>query len=903
MTWANVLTTGSGKLEFRLLIEGLAYEFVTSTAMQKTVSGRERMSGLQRDGLRFEENVSLAHAEMDATGMTVSIVDRQSDSAATKAFAYRPDQITFVTSDISATALTIPVLSTSGFDAAGQIHIGTETLNYSSAGGAQFNITGPATTNRGFWDTIAQKHTAADGDKFTAPAVSNRPFSIEGRRATLYVYGEGDSLTGDGTAIWRGVCVTDAALSDNGSVWSLTIDPITSLFQQDFGTNLAEPAQVRGIYYPANYPFMMIIGEGADATRESAIGNRTIVLLIGHWESQRDFCLALSAQILTETGSWATWTGIDSMIAEPLANPSDGWLLKVRTTATPRWPIIEVLSEIELGYRASSAAHAVVPDDGSGATHVVTASKTYTIPGDAGALAGGQGRRPGAGTVPRGVAYTGDPPNEADPPVGSYASSPGTRLHFQSSSPIVSPTALELTYVTADRGTDITRTAVVKTSDADKNWVTIDPDFGGPVLFRPLFYTREQIMSAEFTNNYANGHFADFLEQVFALAITDGNIGRVPFIVAEDFDSQANLDTAVLDAARGRSFALNRRYVSHSGVEFLEVFTHECRLLSLFPAMTSTGTITLRPLRIPTGTDPATAITRANVLVDQGFPSWERHGQYGAMNLVRIKTVYDAGEEDHVGTTFVVRDATSLSINKVPRELEIAPLSEPQGTSSIFDDHRDAVEIARPIFGLFGAEYAVVRIDVPLSLFGVLVGDIVTVTADSIPDVTDGTRSVAALPGIVIGRSWELDRGRGNLSLVVFYNDVAGYAPSVTISSESGAGVNWTLTVSTTDPDGVVEMLQTGQNISDHFAAGDQISTWKWDSASPTRISGEVDSVTDPATIVVTFDSTWTPSGDDVLGFDVASQATTAQQAYAYISSTAARVAFSTARRAFEFSA
>lgn len=60
------------------------------------------------------------------------------DSTTTHAYLRRWDQETYITADLSATALTVDVADTTGFAASGSIHIGRELVTYSGTTATSF---------------------------------------------------------------------------------------------------------------------------------------------------------------------------------------------------------------------------------------------------------------------------------------------------------------------------------------------------------------------------------------------------------------------------------------------------------------------------------------------------------------------------------------------------------------------------------------------------------------------------------------------------------------------------------------------------------------------------------------------------------------------------------------------
>lgn len=127
MSWTNIKSTGRGGLEFRLVIEGWPYQFVSQRDMEQTIAdGRIRMAGLDRAGIVLEEQAKPHLAETEGRAITFRIVDRQNDDAATKAFFTLPTTTTWLSADITTASSSITTVGTLvGFTV---YHIGTEAI-------------------------------------------------------------------------------------------------------------------------------------------------------------------------------------------------------------------------------------------------------------------------------------------------------------------------------------------------------------------------------------------------------------------------------------------------------------------------------------------------------------------------------------------------------------------------------------------------------------------------------------------------------------------------------------------------------------------------------------------------------------------------------------------------------
>ena len=128
------------KTAYRLEIEGLGVEAVTDPGLEKTTTdGRKRVVGLLREGLQIEEQVDIARAEIESSGMNVSIVDRQTDSIFTTWFSRRATTRTYMTASLLSTSTgNVYVDSTTGFAVDDFFHVGTECMQVVAVGSALY---------------------------------------------------------------------------------------------------------------------------------------------------------------------------------------------------------------------------------------------------------------------------------------------------------------------------------------------------------------------------------------------------------------------------------------------------------------------------------------------------------------------------------------------------------------------------------------------------------------------------------------------------------------------------------------------------------------------------------------------------------------------------------------------
>lgn len=865
------------KTAYRLEIEGLGVEAVTDPGLEKTTTdGRKRVVGLLREGLQIEEQVDIARAEIESSGMNVSIVDRQTDSIFTTWFSRRATTRTYMTASLLSTSTgNVYVDSTTGFAVDDFFHVGTECMQVvavGSDGGGPY-----IEPKRAQWSTTAQYHYTADGDELVRPVVTHTyPTTIEGRRARLYRYVVGeDSLQGDGTQVWLGLCTTDAKLKD-GTTWSIQIDPITSIFAEDLGSDLEEPFLPRGIHYPEDAPLDFIFGKdtvGEDAT-DGRVASTSIdptkavkLRIVGFWETNADFCedmtTALNEGILVSPSS-PTVT-LNGGVAEILQGPLSADIALDSITANPHgsgWAItLEAGSDGGLAFDA-------------GGLNAEGRPRTYDFTGT-GAVSTGESVKYvfADGQVPRGNHgrsrfLTGEVDMDAD-----YS---GADVYVDNPVTADANDELEMTIPTRDEPYFNSIASVSSTLNRIRLDSMPEAFSYSPSLGLPEYRVRR---------HYVTGTLYNFLATLSASAPADANKGAQPFLVASDLDIDPDVFT---EAERGLPLLSIRRYLSSAEIELGELIAHECRLLGMFPHLSSAGKLTFSLLTLPTATTPVDfTIDDSNRIVDGDWPTWERNA-WGSFNTVTIRTAYDPTEEEHTGPTFQVRDLTALSTRKNTRELEIAPLSLDThgfGAGGGYDwTYDDAVVISQKVLGIFGRPYVRIVFEAPYTLATTaLVGSVGRVAFPRLPDTTTGQRGLTEAVGLVTGRMWALDmEERVQLTMIVTDEPIAGYAPSATLTNAvDGGGDQWEFDHSLTDPEGIESMAPSGVTFADLFQVGDVVEVVEWNDATQGPQQGTISVITDTV-VTIDFDSTFTEPTTYYLRFAAAGQVDAEQEDFAF---------------------
>lgn len=872
---------GSGAIAFRLVIGGLPAQAVSDARMESLAGTPPRYRGLSMSGFKISEQVDPLRATISAKGFTAVFVDDQSTMRWASQFASKPTRVTYLNADLTGgETTTITALDSSLFATSGYVWIGAEAIAYAS----KASSTAFTTLTRGSLGTSAAAHYTGNGRDLRFPEITNRPRTLIGQRASVYAYGAGDSPTGDGTLIWRGVVAGDPAYE--GGAWSLLIDPITSLLDQELGADLAEPIAPRGIYLPSvgvegsvlgvavQSRFRLNLIESSSTTPPVPIGGVTIEIPETgsseyFWETQEEFVEYLNTLIASATSSFQS-------TIRAVSDGPDGYHFQVRTGATARYVTIGNAGYI--GPTEPVFEPSLVTVDGAPVDAVTTNADYYL-------RASGRQDIPGAGTVPRGFFRA-----------ISGGEVPLNRIYLGGAVGLTSTiTAALITWQDpeGDRSYSISSiessTRSVLLSRDYTSGPTGDAPVGWPASVR--IYTREQLPEIRLGRRLATGSVGDLVNTVANASATQVNQGALPDLRLTDVELGSWLSLSYDDQP---SMVRDRRYWSWTPRELKELLSEELKLAGYYPYITSTGTIGVRRLELAPPTRQGTRTPTVLSGGEAGFPTYER-SSFGKHNTTRLHTGYSFTEDDHEGPPIVFRDVGSFSQSPMARVLEIRPYSEYAGGIEPYDE---VVALGARVSGVFGGPYQTVVIAVPLKDFSVVVGDTVFLTTRHVPD-SDGTMGVSERPAIVIARQWEPRASVGRLTLLLTDLNIAGYSPEAVVSSQSNtSGNTWAITVGTT------EFPASPFNTADMwFEAGDLVRVWELDDATSTLVSGTVVSASGNV-VTVTFGSTWTPGSSTwVLAYDLSSTPWQASQdKYASVASSVGLRDLATDAPAQEFS-
>ena len=837
MSLTRLKANGRGRLQARLVIEGLQAEFVSAKRMEKTTSdGRDRVCGLDHDGLRIGYRADMMRARLTGDTLNVAIRDigriaGKAHGRVTRALTRRPTARAYLAADLAVADTTATLRDTTALASSGVVHINTECIAYT--GKTSTTLTG---LTRGRWQTKAQAHYVADGEGLLDALVTDQPVSLDGRRAYLYLYGDGDDPSGDGNLRWRGIVSSDVSWS--GGTCSLTIDPISRLLEQPIGGDLGGSVGLRGIKYTSTSPFVVTVilyPSGLEEVRATAE-------VCGFWETQSEFCDAINTQIAYAMSAAGITLDADARLAlEPRSDTID----VVYVTGTTTQENIAVLVHDDI-VSPSPIAETTSPADwynDTGGIETRMGDRSWSPPANT------RYKVTISAPVPRGTlgrrTYF-DPYRTRSggslgltaseyllPLAGTVIPTTGSVLMPQGMSEDDEPRPMPVTSVSG-------RDVYVDPGGIPSGWMV----YGKTASFVLGRYV-------------ASGSVVDLISQLETDSPGLANTGAMPLIVVGDIDADSDVQAAI-DAqplAQNRGF-----YAFEEPVTLGEFVEPELLTAGLYQRVGVTGAIEWARVG-PALTTDETAYT----IDDSAQSSTIQRAPDGILGHIVYRMGYDprAGEWDDRTVTF--RDVQATSPTRTPVSVEIAQRSTSSRTWKSSDDwntiDRSALmRVAMASFGVFGTPISVVTVEADARYMEARIGDVVSLSSSTLPNPSDGRSAVTAMTGIVIGHSLELSSGRVSLSLQVNDQRYAGYNIGLPISMEdppvNTSGNTWQLTVGLggyTFATTVASLLEAGELI--HLTRGDALGL--------ITVPGVVDSIDSATSVTVTLSSAWDDDGDE----------------------------------------
>lgn len=807
MAFDRILQTGNGRVEYRLEILGLPYQFVSSerlagvTLLEADSSEYiTRLNGLKMKGKSFGYSLNPLAAEIQGDSLSFEIVDL--DERVTELLATNPrKQARLVRNLADADYFNCYVSSVDGWQTGSYAFVGQETVKITAivASGSRFVLNRGALGSEPFSYFVEGEFAERAAISFT-----DTPITLQGRTVKLYAYGEEDDPLGFGRIIWRGVLSSDLQLT-NGGIWSLQAASILSKLEQDVGGGgFGKDFYIRGVYHPTTLPLRITVQSGT--LLAARYGPTMAINYSGFDESVKDFIENFNAQI-RHTSSvnsfdmpfWmdqvpdgriglffragiATGGNIKVDSGGVGAVTDDPYLVLPRVTNALR----EEPSISERGLPARN----IIPEERFGVDYSLYEVQTLDEGGAYGELTRVSGRVPATGKL---CAYLAEAPMPHAIAGYEYAGAdgmdnpyPASRIYFDA--PYLPTTITELRATQEGReGEGNIVAALSGTNPINSTQRYIDTRCYG-------FYTlRNRDTKFSFGMNLVNtGSVVDFVEKLVELSPQYGAQGLFPIISTQDVDIASMRRT--LESVVQTPFVTERNYTYFGeGKRLSEIFSEECKLLGCFPAITNDGKITIKKLRDFGRNEPGMfQISASNIITRNGFPTWRRSSD-AVINEAQLLTKYSPDEDNHQGEVFNAYYTDSIAVFGKKRKFKITPFS--QDTSEV--DPAEAGIILWKILGKWGKPRPEVSdIQVPLTALSATVGDGVYLRIAQLPNVYDGTRGMSQA-GMIRSVNYSLDEGKATLGVVLSDPIFTGLTPGLlSLGSFLSGGTTYGMRVS-----------------------------------------------------------------------------------------------------------
>ena len=834
MSLTRIRTTGKGRLSARLVIEGLEYEFVSAKRMERTTSdSRIRVAGLDLADMVIGASADLMRAQIAGTGFTAKLLDLdrvvgKRHGRVTRAFFRSPTVRCFLAANVTVAATSITLRDAQQLPSSGVVHIGTEAIRFTSRTSTVLTVTG----GRGAWGSTAQGHYTADGEGLSDALVTDQPLAIEGRRAFLYLYGDGDDPQGDGTLRWRGICASDARWS-RGHI-EIAIDPLTRLLSQPLGGDLATPMRIRGIHYTSASPWSALIAQFSGTSE--LVG---FAIVDGFFETQAEFITAANAKIVTAISDAGITIGDGAIY---LVETTYGYDLIYRTDSTSPLPIfVTIQSQIDarpgfepmapeasFGWQIFAGDTVDPPVPYGDRSWTPTASRVYSLAMVADLPRATLGLRRAWNRI--GAESLG---LESD-----YFRIYLGGLTFPTANDAISFGESETPSIARVYSVNTTTRSAVITDGIPGEFVVLGPD--------------SEVVLAR---NLASGNVLDVLAQLVTDSPLLANTGAMPLVVAGDFVWENEIDDHVAASrlANHRGF-----YLFEGGVTLAEVIEAELLAVGCYLSIDTSGAMEVLRIRPPLATDAESATITATAGYDQTI----ERSPHGVLAQLVYRVGYDPLEDEWDERTLTFRDVQSVSPTRSPITLEVAQRSTDTGSyigsglglGSV--DRSDVARLAMQYLGLFGMPTAVVTVPVDARYMDVRIGDSVSLTSPILPDIEDGVSEISDRSGLVVASTLEVATGRVMLGILMHTQRFAGYSPGLPVASQVDNGGNeWDVTITLspyTDLASIASWLAASDLVRVSRAADDTAD-----------VTGTVVSIVSATVVRVQFDAVWTPGAFD----------------------------------------
>lgn len=784
---------------------------------------------------------------------------------ATALFAAQDDLTgTWITADVSTTATTVSVASTTGFPASGFLYVGRETMAYSSVTSTSFAVGTAA--NRGRFGSPVQHHAfVGDGNAAIAnPEVTTAAPEIIGRTATVWLIEVSPAgVVTAGELAFYGAVGTGVVLSDDGEAWTLRLDHLIK--------RLAVPLRGETVSIGG------YVHRAPEGNRDTGAGANTVV---------QSFCPTYD---YAENSSSFDLLNIWTLTREAAAPDNGGWHPDAES----------YVRDLNLACNGTSphAARYVLSGDGKLriATDITTNTHTLTIgwPWDT--------QRDFQTFTGVGSYVSGKPFPAAWVPVFSQSRVYVSSVDYARIPAVPSSPDATVYYALAiDAKNDNVNYARItaKGSGGGLYWVTCDAVNRDPALtddlglIAPGFIVTEP--AAARIVCYVSA--PDWVSAVAALIESFDTSLADTLADAFDFVDMR----AVTQRFPSGPYGTAREYVVDLTESVIDVLVRECRLNG-YCLVIKGGRISITRVADFAQTEETTAsITTADLDAESPRPSYAR-GFDGIVNAVSISA------PDPINITVNVVDATSMTAYGVGRsKLEVKAPQQLSGT--VVNPGAEYLRLAAQasqILGPLRYPYETVTFTTPLHKAGIGVGDLVALTLWRVPDQS-AARGITASVGQIVGREPVLySEGAARVTYTARLSPrrIRGWAPAALVAGAGISGSVITLDTTTFGADGFAPSGSDGG--AQWFEVDDVVRLVQIGTTSPTTSTQHTVTASSGSTITVTPapNATFTGlAGTPLTVLVVADDWTAAsvnQQRFAYLAGAGYRLDTTTAARIY----
>lgn len=802
-------------------------------------------------------NVSDIGLRADGTGGLVTALFAARDSI----------EGTWITADVSTSATTVSVASTTGFASSGYLYLGRETMEYTSTTAMSFAVGTAA--NRGKFGSPIQHHwyVGTGNAAIANPEVTSGAPEIIGRTATVWLLEvSAAGVVTAGELAFYGSIGTGVVLSEDGETWTLRIDHAIKRLAAPLR---GEPVAVGGFSHPAP---------------EGARGLATTTVRVGRtWCPTYDVWLDVTNDVVA----------MNTLTRAAAAPDNGGWhataedyVQALTVAAAALWTAPDVVTYSLVGGKLRVFGAYDV------ASYTLNVQWVWDRPGEEGvALEYGGVHQYTSGK---------DFPAAWVPILAGQ----GSRVYLSAADyaqvPAVPSSGLgSVYYVLAFGEDDEVRYARItgRSTSGGLYWLDVDAITPDRVQFDALgvngfgFIVTEPTMARIVCEVSATTwiNALEALIEAFDTSLADTN--------SDAFDFDDMRDVAAQFPAG--PYARNRTYVVDLKQSILELVTNECRLNG-FTLVLRDGRITIARISDYAPTEAVAAtISTSDLHRDHPRPGYSR-GHDGIVNAMRF-------ESPQTGVTVNIVDATSLTRYGAGRST-LEAVAPRQITGEVVNPAASYLELARQaatVLGPLRYPYEHVTLTTTPAKADLQVGELVRLDLWRVPD-QETARGIAKT-GQVIARSWTLYGGEvAAIAYTVRLSParLAGWAPAALVDAGGISGSVVTLDETTFGVTGFGPATSGGGTA--YFAVNDVVRLVEINATSPTASTAHTITAVGGSTLTLNPapNATFGTLAADavkvmVVPDDWGSSIVAAQEEYAYLADATYRLDASTRARSY----